>query len=347
MRLLENRAILVVEDSEIFRKAIAKMTASLGAKEIFRAGNGATALKFIKEKKIDLILSDWEMPLLNGLHLLRMIRSDKNLEDSKFIMLTSACEKDAVLTAAKEGVNDYIIKPVRIETLAEKIKGCLSSAHGLKMDLYHLDIGDYCKEEQDLDVAIRHFHKALEYNPANSRVHLSLGEAHYQKGNLSKALSSLTESIRINNQCARAHFSKSLVHVGLRQPTAAEKEFQVAIELDPEDLKRCEEVADAFLKHGYVDQATSALKVALELDPHDAILYNKIGITLRKNGRAAEAIEQYNKALRIIPDEPVLLFNLSKAYLANQNRALARETLRKLLDLAPDFPEAEELLSKL
>ncbi len=345
MQLLEDLNLLIVEDMESTRRSIGEMVRCLGAGVVYSAGNGLSALKLLKEKKIDIVLSDWEMPLLNGIKLLRAVREDPALRRIRFIMLTAANDKKAVVQASQGGVNSYLIKPVRIEILAEKLRDCLGGNHPYQMDLYHLNIGDYSLEKGNLKQAMDHFQKALHHNPENSRIHLSMGETQHKLGDLHAAMKSLRESIRLNNQCAQAHFAKSMVHIDLDEPKDAREEFDIAIEIDPQDLKRCTAVAQAFLAHGYVDEATSAFKIALNLDPHDAVLYNKMGIALRKSGRFEEALEQYKKALALRPDDPTLLFNMSKAYLSLEMHLKARKTLRRVLEIDPDFKEAEELLA--
>jgi|GEM_PF-733724 len=344
MQLLENLNLLIVEDMESTRRMIGDMVRCLGAGEIYTAGNGLSALKLLKEKKIDIILSDWEMPLLNGIKLLHAVREDPDLRQVRFIMLTAANDKKAVVQASQKGVDNYLIKPVRIETLAEKLKICLAGDHPYQMDLYHLNIGDYSQGAGNLHQAINHYERALSHNPENPQAHLSMGETQHKLGDLHAAMESLRESIRLNNHCAQAHFTKSMVHIDLDEPKEAQGEFDIAIELDPQDLKRCTAVARAFLAHGYVDEATSAFKIALDLDPHDAVLYNKMGIALRKCNRFEEALEQYKKALALRPDDPTLLFNMSKAYLSLEMNLKAKETLKRVLEINPDFKEAEELL---
>ncbi len=346
MKLLENMNVLVVEDEALIRKTVRSLVERLGASEVFSAGNGVSALKFLKERKVDLIVSDWEMPLLSGLKLLQTVRSDKALKDKKFIMLTGANQKEAVLQAAKLGVDNYIVKPISIDVLAGKIRSCLDD-NGLSVDLYHLEIGDISQEQGNIDLAIREYSESIKLNPDNPEAHLSMGEAQQKKGDFSDALTSLTRSISLNNRSARAHFVKSRVHINLHQQKDARDEFEVAIELDPKDLKRCTAVAHAFLEKGFIEDATSAFKLAIDMDPKDVVLHNKMGIALRKSGKAGKAIEQYKMALKIKPDDPTLLFNMSKAYLSNEQLPEAKKVLKEALQAAPDFNEARELLSSL
>ncbi len=205
MQLLENLDLLIVEDMESTRRILSDMVRCLGVREIYTAGNGLSALKLLQERKIDVVLSDWEMPLLDGLKLLHAVRGNPLLHGICFIMLTGANEKKAVVQASREGVDNYLVKPVRIEVLADKLKACLKGKQDCRMDLYHLDIGDYSRGAGNLQQAMDQYKKALSHNPDNPRVHLSMGETRHKMGDLHGAMESLRESIRLNNQSAQAH----------------------------------------------------------------------------------------------------------------------------------------------
>ena len=83
---------------------------------------GKAALKELKKEPYDLILSDLHMPKMNGLELLRAVRSDSNLKDIPFFIMTLDGKKDLLLEAVKEGLNDYLIKPVTSSDLGQKLQ---------------------------------------------------------------------------------------------------------------------------------------------------------------------------------------------------------------------------------
>ena len=89
------------------------------------AEDGILALETAKEEKVGLILAGWNMADMNGLELLKAVRSDENLKDIPFIMVTAEGQKREILEAAKAGVSNYIIKPFTPETLEEKIRKVL------------------------------------------------------------------------------------------------------------------------------------------------------------------------------------------------------------------------------
>ena len=102
--------VLVVDNSTSMRRAIRGVLGQIGFRNIIGTGDGSMALEELRKEKASLIVSDWDMPKMNGLELLKAIRSDEDLKDIPFIMITVKAEKDNVLEAVKAGVSSYITK---------------------------------------------------------------------------------------------------------------------------------------------------------------------------------------------------------------------------------------------
>jgi len=117
-----NIKILIVDDFSTMRKIIRNILTQLGFKNILEADDGTTALEILKKEKVDLIISDWNMPKMNGLELLKAVRSDETIKDIPFVMVTAEAQKENILEAIKYKVNQYIIKPFTPETLKEKLE---------------------------------------------------------------------------------------------------------------------------------------------------------------------------------------------------------------------------------
>ncbi len=116
------KKVLIVDDSSIMRKFAKDSLKRLNITNVTEAEDGKAALTELKKETYDLILSDLHMPNMNGLELLRAVRSDINLKHIPFIMMTLDGKKDVLLEAVKEGLNDYIIKPVTAGPLGQKLK---------------------------------------------------------------------------------------------------------------------------------------------------------------------------------------------------------------------------------
>jgi two-component system, chemotaxis family, chemotaxis protein CheY len=113
--------ILVVDDFATMRKVIRNLLKQVGYENIIEADDGINALKILKSQKIDLVISDWNMPNMTGLELLKAVRSDEDLKSTPFLMVTAEALQDNVIAAVKAGVSNYIVKPFTAEVLNEKI----------------------------------------------------------------------------------------------------------------------------------------------------------------------------------------------------------------------------------
>jgi two-component system chemotaxis response regulator CheY len=113
--------ILVVDDASTMRRIVRGLLRELSLKNIREAENGSDALEELRRKKADLVISDWNMPQMTGIELLRAIRSDTALKDVPVLMVTAEAKKENIMEAVQAGVNNYIVKPFSAETLQDKL----------------------------------------------------------------------------------------------------------------------------------------------------------------------------------------------------------------------------------
>ncbi|RXJ99607.1 two-component system response regulator [Arcobacter sp. CECT 8986] len=121
--------ILIVDDSSTMRRIIGNVVMQLGfSKDDFdEAEDGVKAWKLLSESAYDIILTDWNMPNMNGLELVKKVRSEGNHQKTPIIMITTEGGKSEVITALKAGVNNYIVKPFSADILKEKLDGVLKN----------------------------------------------------------------------------------------------------------------------------------------------------------------------------------------------------------------------------
>jgi two-component system chemotaxis response regulator CheY len=127
MALNADMKILVVDDMSTMRKIIKNMLGQIGFKNIAEADDGASAWPLIqgaiKEgKPYEFIVSDWNMPQMSGLDLLKNVRETPGLEKLPFLMITAEAEQGNVVIAVKAGVSNFIVKPFSAQVLKEKIE---------------------------------------------------------------------------------------------------------------------------------------------------------------------------------------------------------------------------------
>ena len=121
MYMDKNIKILVVDDFATMRKVIKNLLKQVGYENNVEAEDGVIALRILKSQKIDLVISDWNMPNMTGLELLKAVRADEDLKTTPFLMVTAEALQDNVIAAVKAGVSNYIVKPFTAEVLNEKI----------------------------------------------------------------------------------------------------------------------------------------------------------------------------------------------------------------------------------
>ena len=123
MAMDKNMSILVVDDFSTMRRIITNVLRQLGFDKITEAEDGAKALQLLEGETFDFVITDWNMPQMSGLDLIKAIRASDNeqLKAIPVLMVTAEALQDNIIAAAKAGVNNYIIKPFDAQTLADKI----------------------------------------------------------------------------------------------------------------------------------------------------------------------------------------------------------------------------------
>jgi two-component system, chemotaxis family, chemotaxis protein CheY len=119
--------ILVVDDSLTMRRIVGNTVVQAGFKkeDFDEAKDGQEALGLLEENSYDLVLTDWNMPVMNGLELVKTMKTMDNLKKIPIIMVTTEGAKSEVVTALKAGVNNYIVKPFTADILKEKIQAVI------------------------------------------------------------------------------------------------------------------------------------------------------------------------------------------------------------------------------
>jgi two-component system, chemotaxis family, chemotaxis protein CheY len=119
--------ILVVDDFSTMRRIIKGLLTELGYGNISEADDGQTALPLLKSKNFDFLITDWNMPGMPGLELLKQIRADERLKKLPVLMVTAEAKRNQIIEAAQAGVNGYVVKPFTAVILKEKIEKVLAA----------------------------------------------------------------------------------------------------------------------------------------------------------------------------------------------------------------------------
>lgn len=117
----KNMKILIVDDFSTMRRIIKNLLRDLGFNNTTEADDGQTALPILQAGGIDFLVTDWNMPGMQGIDLLKAVRADAKLSSMPVLMVTAEQKREQIIEAAQAGVNGYIVKPFTAATLKEKI----------------------------------------------------------------------------------------------------------------------------------------------------------------------------------------------------------------------------------
>lgn len=116
-----NLKFLVVDDFSTMRRIVRNLLKELGFQNVDEAEDGIVALSKLRGSQFDFVVSDWNMPNMTGIDLLKEIRADDNLKHLPVLMVTAEAKKENIISAAQAGANGYIVKPFTAATLEEKL----------------------------------------------------------------------------------------------------------------------------------------------------------------------------------------------------------------------------------
>lgn len=121
--------LLVVDDSSTMRRIIKNTLARLGYKDVLEGADGVEGWSQLDTNPdVEMLITDWNMPEMNGLELVKKVRADERFKDLPIIMVTTEGGKAEVITALKAGVNNYIVKPFTPQVLKEKLGAVMGVA---------------------------------------------------------------------------------------------------------------------------------------------------------------------------------------------------------------------------
>jgi len=121
VNLSKDMRILIVDDFSTMRRIVKNLLNDLGYTNTAEADDGTTALTALHQSHFDFVVTDWNMPGMTGIDLLKAIRADDKLKHLPVLMVTAEAKREQIIDAAQAGVNGYIIKPFTAQTLEEKL----------------------------------------------------------------------------------------------------------------------------------------------------------------------------------------------------------------------------------
>lgn len=377
-RMTNNERLLVVDDLPQMRDMLRVMLKNNGYVHLTMAESGKRALWVIQQQPVDLVVTDWTMPNMTGIELLKCIKGDPDLYTIPVVMISDERSTDKVLYAVEEGVDGFLVKPFSENDLLAKMKIALNKK--ATVDLLEKKIG----EMRRLKLS-KQYREALELGfellkiTKNQRVALLTCECLYQVEEYDKAIAMMPDteeknrSSRHSNLLGKIHLSLKQYDQGILaleqavkvnplnnerkidlagayfaagKPEAAEKVISGIVNSGPTDMELVS-IAQIYLDHDEVDKAGTYLRQTVDPIKETVPVFNNYAVALRQADRLEDATEIYLRCLKIDPESDVLHFNVAVLYAKSGKLAEAKEALENALKFDPENQYARDLLQKL
>jgi two-component system, chemotaxis family, chemotaxis protein CheY len=369
--------ILVVDDIAQMRETVRSMLRAYGYSSLFLAESANQALAVIGSQLIDMVITDWSMPNMPGIELVKKVKNDPKLFTIPMLMISDERTMDKVLYAIEEGVDSFLVKPFSEEELIKHVKLLfrkIKNVDAIEEQVFEMRrlklSGDY-REALELGYRIlntrnhprvvlmlceclyhvKEYDKAMnmmmdsEEESRNSEHTNLLGKIYMKLGKYDQGILYLEQAVNKNglNQDRKIDLARAYVSVG--RIDEAEKVVNTVINSKPTDLNLVD-IAQLYLDMGEVDKAGSYLKQTVDPIPETVSVFNNYAIALRKVDRYEESAAIYKRCLEITPDSGILHYNLGFLLTRLGKLTEAKKILQKALKLNPEDSHAKSLLEK-
>jgi len=378
---IKEMTVLIADDMPNMVTTIHSVMKVLGyGKRFMTANNGEEAWRILKKEPIDLVILDYNMPHMTGSKLLSRIREDRDLRDLPVVMVTAYAQREFVAEAAESEIDAYVLKPVTVKVLGDKVLGVIKNANEPRPMVYHLQRARRFEEDGDIDAAIGEARLAMEANPKSSRPLREIGYYYFKKDDLKEAERWLLKAAQMNSldvfafhylgelylkrdeiEEASKYFDKAMtisprhlsrgIHFGkiLIQRQEIEKAIRVfnkAISLSQTALELREEIADFCMEEGAKEYAAKLLESVIRADPTRKDLLFKLGVALEEIGKYSKALSYLTKAEKEDRDNLEIKVHLAKVYLVLGRPIRAEKALKEILKADPKNKKAKALLKE-
>jgi len=372
--------VMVVEDILSARETVINLLRALGFSSFLEAENGEAALEKLNSTPPGLIISDWNMPKMNGLSLLRAVRSRQDLPYIPFIFLTSKSEVEDVALASDTGASAYLVKPVTIKALSEALNTVFEGSFEQDFELLKTEIQSLCdnKEQDKAYELLRRFEllypshaqkirlehvrilmhlsdypaaeemlcHILSTNPLFAKGWETMAKIQSWQGKWDQALAAADKSVSISPNNTEYYILRGSINLHKEDLHAARKNFMTALNIDRKNDQIKQDIWNAYVDLDMVDEVQrdfgSYIFSFLTCDT-----LNNMAVAYRRKGELARAVEIYRAALAKEPDNPKILFNAAVAYVNRKQYGKAKALLAHALGNDPGFEKAKALLTQI
>ncbi|MCE5312204.1 MAG: response regulator [Nitrospiraceae bacterium] len=361
---------LVVDDEASMRSTIKHMMGKIGFKNVLSADNGRSALDYINNTKIDLVICDVNMPEMSGTELFNTVRTNRKYDNVSFIFVTAETTRDVVAKVAEHGADEYIIKPFLLATLEDKIAKVLNKKYNpSNVEVYLKSFrsllsarslpeaeealkkaaelapespviaqsqGQMALAKGEVEKAIAYFKDAIEKKPLFVKAYNALGEIYEQIGDIKTAIMYYEQAHNISPGSTDRLIALSKLYSNAGATEKAETLLKDAIANVREDLSTSSHlIGEMLLAKNDNEKALDMLLKAHQKNPHDIKIMFSLADAYRKTGKTQEALDVYQNMLRITPNNAAIYYNMGKAYIEMGVKDKAIQSMKKAWELNP------------
>ena len=370
-----------MEDIVPARQTVINLLRVLGFTTFHEAADGQEALDILRRvHDIGFIISDWKMPRMSGIALLKEVRACPDTKDIPFLLLTSMNESQDVALAMDLGVSGYLVKPVTIRALKEKIAsiregrgmgmegrvipqvekmlagGMVEEAEGflaeaLKRDrdvrpfvLYGYALVAIARK--DFSGADRLLEECFEMAPVFTKALYTRSKILDAMGRFNEAEECVSRASDISPLNIDYFVQHGTLLLKQKKVDKARQKFSVALNTEPQNHQLKQDIWNTYLQQGLVEE------VQRDFGPYiysslTAETLNNMALVMRKKGLVKDAVVAYREALRKAPDNAAISYNLAMAELHLGHRKKAAKYLESALGIDPELEAASRVLESL
>ena len=373
--------VLIVDDMITMCRSIHKMMKVVGyGRTVFYAHNGKEAISILDRETIDLVLVDYLMPVMNGADLVRYIRNHRELRYLPVLMITAQAFMEFVAEAAESDIDAYILKPLTIKVLEEKIDYVVDRVNNPPPMVRHLMEARHQEASGDLNSAIEEAKAAMAEAPDSSRPIREVGYYYYQMGNLDQAENWMLQAAEMNRLDVFAFHYLGEIYIQRNDIENAQHYLEKAMKISPRHLRRGikfgktlaqmdldeqavkifdgvlkmaenspeirEEIADCCLEDGLFEYAAKLWESILKEQPTRKDLFFKLGQSLKGAGHVYEGLNYLHRAEKHDAENIEIKIQIAQTYLMMEKCIMAERVIKSIQNLDPENPTADELMNR-
>jgi tetratricopeptide (TPR) repeat protein len=323
---------------------------------------------------------DYNMPVMTGAEVLRNIRDDRKRRDLPVVMITGEAYADYVAEVGESEIDAYILKPLTIQLIKEKVSYVVNKANNPPPMVLHLKKARELEEQGDWDMAIQHVELAMKANPKSTRPIRELGYYHYKKNDLKKAMTWFLRAAKLNSLDVFSFHYLGEIFLRLNDVDKASLYFEKAMKISPRQLDRGinfgkvliqrnmmeratrvfdkvlalpsstpklkEHIADYCFEKGGLEYSAKLYEALVEEYPKRSDLFYKLGLTQERLGESLKAVSYFRQSADFDKENIEVRLHLAKIYLNIQKPILAEKPLVEILEVNREHEEARELLKR-